>query len=306
MGCSIDEICTCTNFPLEKLTVLRTSENKWIPICASGSSYLLPTEETRHDNKMFQRQHLYICQNIKDFCKPHENDFFKIIPGFRFQRSKQHVLGIQDREKVAIFTCPKIGGFNFAKSVKNSKSSVKLKISRCKHITERPDKNISSKTSGITLCGRQVCETVKELIKDVVVSDMSEVQNITLPPDFEWVTVESLIKEISSMTRCNSSNATINETEVHSELLNNPGVKIDSQDGKIDDKVLTKNHRDKHTSLSHYLFFNNLFTDSPQCSKENSVESFLSNTVKCLKGITEVPREINLFQRVREKMQGLI
>lgn len=316
MGCSKDR-CSCSNYPIKRLSKLRMSANKTTPICACTSSYTLSEEETRHRRKLYQRKHLYVCRKSKDFCDPHKDDFFKLFPGYKFRCSKKFVVGIKSGAKIAILTCPKVGGFKFTdksagssrskNSFGSSKPTLNIKSSKNMHTTGTSTIDKGIQNSGNSLFGRVVCDTVKELIKDIIVSDITHQQINTLPSDFEYVTVESLLKEISSLTRSkNNSNITINENEIHSDVLSGPEViTLEKKESRIISHALTKQPKDEDIYMSYmnYHFFWNVHGDSPLTSSENSMVSCLS-LIKS-SDLNGEANNVHSFYTIRQRLYGL-
>lgn len=294
--------CSCLNFPIKKSLRKRTSEHKTTRLCACTSSYFLPENNEPYCKRLCQRKQVYICRSSKGSCAPNENDFCKMFPGFQFQYSKRCIIGLKDGITIAVLTSPKHGAF---KLVDKSVGSSHVKKS-CQKYTEDVTKNTSKseqlsaedsnkdksiQNSGITLFGRTVCDTVKELIKDVIVSDVAKARSESVPSDVEWITIESFLKEICSLTRSkHTSDSTINEVEIASELLSDTNMKLNTKDNIINMLTLPKAHiasencflsmKDKMTEVINYLFVSKSYGDSPLISNATSNESIIrfSNT----------------------------
>lgn len=283
--------CACQNFPIKKLLRKKTSENITTPICACSSSYFLPGNHKHYCERLCQGKQVYLFKRSKDFCAQSKDNFFKMFPGFQFQCFKRLIIGVKDTLQVALLTCPKHGRFqlddqsisSIKKNYQESTADI-LKIAmKGIHISDaNSSKESTVQSSGVTLFGRMVCDTVKDLIKDVIVSDTTKIKN--MPSDVEWITVESFLKELSFLTRSkDTSNTTINEVEIANELLSDTKMRLNAKESLINMLILPQSGckaddslssmKNKLTKAINNLFVSKSYGDSPLISQSTSKES---------------------------------
>lgn len=137
-------------------------------------------------------------------------------------------------------------------------------------------------SSSISYFGRNICDTVKDLMKDLIVTKSNAKDGYG--PEVEWITVSSFIKKLNSLpttSRDDDSNITNEEVEVTNEILE------EQKYSKKDDV-----HSDVQKMLNDLVLgkiLNSTLTNSPT----HSVKSQVKSSKESLSVMAKREREIN-------------
>ncbi|KAH9632567.1 hypothetical protein HF086_012374 [Spodoptera exigua] len=257
----VESECDCSNLPVKYLLASKTSENKINQYCACSSNYVSRENRTPFLNKLQRRGHIKICRNNKS-----EQDISGIDDEKQFScvgPRKNKKITDKSGNDIQMILCPKfrrgsdkretsIGDISSIDEVQNDRTTLKFKSS------SKTEQELHSDDASIV--GKKVCETVKELMKNIVVPQMPPTTANVSSPKVEWVTLKSLYKEISSLAKLkNLSTETVNEVEVKCETLEvtndfkfikNQEKNITLKNEKIDTELSSDNFKEKEGSDS--------------------------------------------------------
>lgn len=149
--------------------------------------------------------------------------------------------------------------------------------------------------SSVTYFGRNICDTVKNLMKDVIVSESNA--KYDHGTGVEWMTVSSFIKKISSpptSPKDNESNITNEEIEVKNEALGGP---------KKDDFALYVKTLLNKVVLGKVLETPTKLKTHSNLEDKSSHSSSLSATLRRERGINEI---LNLQMNGNDSSQNLL
>lgn len=207
---------------MKYLLASNISGNKITRFCACSSNYVPQTRVLPFKEKLCKKGHLNICVSSKSDNSTSVVDNVKMWPDIGLKTSKSQIIRTKSDNDIKVILCPKFP-HTFDDKIELSLGTSNMKVSESTHLRIK-DKSSSKIDQDLNSCDtsfveRRVCETVKELIKDIVVPEVPLRNNLS-SSDVEWVTLESLFKEITSLTKIEGhSSDTVNEVEVRCETL---------------------------------------------------------------------------------------
>ncbi|PZC71780.1 hypothetical protein B5X24_HaOG212443 [Helicoverpa armigera] len=219
--------CDCSNLPMKYLLSSNTSQNKICRYCACSSNYVSRESRNPFVKKIRKKGNIInICRNSRS-----DNDTSLVEDvqlgldvGFKISQRNKTIINKPD-DDIKIILCPKFQHASCDDKIEKTlgTSDVKATIIESTHLKLKHKSSAKvlqkCKSFEASFVGRKVGETVKQLMKDIVIPHMPPTNNLS-SSEVEWVTLKSLYKEISSLTKLEDlSTDTVNEVEVKCETL---------------------------------------------------------------------------------------